>query len=257
MRLRPLWLGLLGSAAGACVLDYDGLTGGALDGSVRGPAQVFISTPAPGFFVDATEVTCRDYRAFLEDKAGSTTGQRPACAWNTSFIPKSWPPADAELDLPVVQVDWCDAVAYCAWAGKRLCGAATGGSLGWTSVNDPSVDAWYAACSRGGALAYPYGDAFESAACASARASIAVVKSLATCEGGYPGLFDLSGNAREWTDACDGDTGAQDGCRVRGGGFDDSSSEPGRLACLARAGDVDAEYRDTQNEWTGFRCCRP
>jgi formylglycine-generating enzyme required for sulfatase activity len=71
----------------------------------------------PSFYMDRYEVTNRRYQAFMK-----ATGHRvpehccdPAYnLWNGAGI------ADKLLDHPVVNVDWHDAAAYCAWAGKRL-----------------------------------------------------------------------------------------------------------------------------------------
>jgi formylglycine-generating enzyme required for sulfatase activity len=71
------------------------------------------------FQMDATEVTRRQYREFLE-----ATGYRPP------FVDEAWanegwnwngtiPPAGTE-DHPVVLVNWYDATEFCAWAEKRL-----------------------------------------------------------------------------------------------------------------------------------------
>ena len=66
-----------------------------------------------------------------------------------------------------------------------------------------------------------------------------------SCQGGYPGLFDMSGNAAEWEDACDDFAG----CRVRGGGFSDKKAQD--LACAADR----VELRMFKADDVGFRCC--
>ena len=54
------------------------------------------------------------------------------------------------------------------------------------------------------------------------------VGSLAGCQGGFPGVFDMSGNAAEWEDSCgraaaDAST-AKDPCILRGGSYQHSQS---------------------------------
>jgi hypothetical protein len=53
--------------------------------------------------------------------------------------------------------DWCDAKAYCEWAGTRLCGGL--GALEETLETraDPSVSEWQYACTSRGLFPYPYG----------------------------------------------------------------------------------------------------
>ena len=74
-----------------------------------------------GVCVDSTEVTNAHYQAFLEQMPSAAAGP-DVCDWNDSFVPQGWPLATGTEDHPVGGVDWCDANAYCAWAGKRLCG---------------------------------------------------------------------------------------------------------------------------------------
>src|SRR5438874_1946147 len=81
----------------------------------RGPEMVH----AGEFCIDSTEVTNRQYLAFLEE--ADLTKQPPGCAaMNPSFVPlnveAAWPPAGRE-DHPVVNVDWCDAASFCQWSG--------------------------------------------------------------------------------------------------------------------------------------------
>ena len=81
-----------------------------VDGQQMGLVEVEVAS----FQIDRTEVTRGDYGRFLED-----SGYRPphvdedwAGDWNWSAV--------GEGSLPVVLVNWYDARAFCAWAGKRL-----------------------------------------------------------------------------------------------------------------------------------------
>ena len=68
-------------------------------------------------------------------------------------------------DAPVTCIDWCDAHAYCAWAGKRLCGSIGGGPNIPSSVSIAGADQWYRACSHAGDHKFPYGDTYASGTC--------------------------------------------------------------------------------------------
>jgi formylglycine-generating enzyme required for sulfatase activity len=205
------------------------------------------------YCIDATEVTGAQYNLFL---AAAATGGAPTqpsfCAWNTSFEP-CVEGANKPPELPATCIDWCDAWAFCAWAGKRLCGRIGGGSAPFTSTQSPTVDQWYAACSASGTRAYPYGSTFDAQRCqgrerAGGGRNFVRPGSLATCEGGIPGLFDMSGNAGEWVDACQTQTGQNDICAWRGGSVDVSGVN---LAC---AGDGSIMRGERFGD-VGFRCC--
>jgi len=137
------------------------------------------------FCIDATEVIERDYGAFLTAKKGDTSGQHPACAANTSFQPE--PTLFPKVPTgPVRGVDWCDAHAYCAWAGKRLCGKIGGGTVPKLALDDPEVSQWYRACSKAGTRAFPYGNTYDPMACRTNQSGSVVAGSLAKCEGATP-----------------------------------------------------------------------
>ena len=114
-----------------------------------------------GYCVDSTEVRGSDYLEFLAATAGDAGGQAPECAWNASYQPS----ISAAGDAPVFGVDWCDARAYCAWAGKRLCGKIGGGPAPASVVNNAFSDEWYRACTKDGTRAFPYGNTRDPNAC--------------------------------------------------------------------------------------------
>ncbi len=159
---------------------------------------------------------------------------------------------DGTDSLPVTFVDFCDAVAFCSWAGKRLCGALDGGSIALTDFANPDRSQWFNACSRHGELRVPYGP-FDAMSCNGVDREAGgplPVGTQPSCVGGYPGVFDLSGNVREWEDGCDTAVGDERSCLVRGGAFYDINST---LFCDNRQ----LWKVNDQNSGIGFRCCSP
>jgi formylglycine-generating enzyme required for sulfatase activity len=220
-------------------------------------------TPIPvgssGFCIDSTEVTYRQYKQFLAAlDAGATVTQPSYCSWNTTFVPVGTRSGD---DLPMSDADWCDAHAYCEWAGKHLCGKIGGGSLPTTSFGDPTSSQWLAACAHapdGGLEQYPYGDTYVKGNCNGSdidSGTVFVVGSEPKCVGGYANLYDMSGNVDEWLDSCDGTTGADDCCLSAGGGYNDYGSG---ISC--GVGDIippscPGRTRQDAHGDLGFRCC--
>ncbi|WP_218920215.1 formylglycine-generating enzyme family protein [Chondromyces crocatus] len=241
------------------------------------------ANPNP-YCIDSTEVTIAQYLEFVDASALDESildEQGPGCSKgdNESLIPEgglaSWwnkmVRADAndesQMDHPVRFVDWCDATAYCKWAGKRLCGARAGGPVAVVDdrIDSPKDAQWFHACTRGGSQPYPYGARpspanVPSGICRdgdssptnenSLRNRTAPVGSLAGCEGGFDGLFDMSGNAAEWIDSC---ALMQDGvfrCATAGGTYSFMAD-----ACFCEF----VEWHEPKFVYNtvGFRCCSP
>jgi hypothetical protein len=224
----------------------------------HGPAMVQARTPTRMICIDATEVTQAQYQQFLDARNGDTSGQATECVWNVKFAPDLMCVFDptGRASTPVNGVDWCDATAFCKWAGKRLCGGPTGGLIETSAKSDlalAEVSEWTAACTHGGERAYPYGTSFSGQACNGSEhmttPAIVPVGTTPGCEGGYPGIFDLVGNVHEWIDACYPVSGGRtDKCWFSGGSYHDPDN-----AC-ASAWDVTRDYVDAFCD-IGFRCC--
>lgn len=126
------------------------------------------------FYMDRYEVTNAQYRKFMD-----ATGHRAPLHWDDSRYNAP--------DQPVVGVNWHNVSAYTKWAGKRL----------------PTEAEWEKAV-RGGLTGkkYPCGDKFthDGANCNGTGGRnrweyTAPVGSFSP--NGY-GLYDMSGNVREW-----------------------------------------------------------
>ncbi len=207
----------------------------------EGTPMVEVPTGDEGdfFCMDSTEVTQAQYAEFVA--SGPDVGAQPfECADNTDFA------ADAPSDIPdapVVNVDWCDARAYCESVGKHLCGARMG-----TTIDDNDEDSldnqWFYACSEGGTRDRPDDGGAQCYRGGLSRSPIGPVRGAPCCQGPLPGLFGLGDqNAREWIDACDD---RRDGrCLVMGrsGLFGDG------------CGSSETERRSSRSPSIGFRCC--
>lgn len=216
-------------------------------------------------WVDRTEVTVEQYKAFLSDlkilgtKGTGSFPQPPECGANDDLNQdpacvagdSSTAPPKEGPKFPVTCVDWCDAASYCKWAGKELCDEGTKAN----QYQNPM----YMACSGGGKYAHPHqaidGNAtsglcndqsYPNPSCDPAppeSGNCAVeVDTVNTCRT-LDGVADLVGNADEWVSPCDAG-----GCGVRGGSFLQEGSQ-------ASCADIRKAARDKKSRDLGFRCC--
>ncbi|HKO49487.1 MAG TPA: SUMF1/EgtB/PvdO family nonheme iron enzyme [Polyangiaceae bacterium] len=169
-----------------------------------------------------------------------------------------------KANVPVACVDWCDAAAYCKWEGKHLCGRLdAAGSNPPASFADANKSAWYRACSHAGDLDLPYGNGYDGMKCVGLDnfAIFPLAVPHTDCEGGYSGLYDMSGNVAEWEDSCAAESGATDQCLARGGSYLDTNKTVGSAPSLLCNSNVHGSpkaatrARSTRDKEIGFRCC--
>jgi formylglycine-generating enzyme required for sulfatase activity len=168
-----------GKACGPCTIGKrckvadDCKSGACTNDACACPKDMTIVSLAGGgaYCVDSSEVSKGEYNKFITanvpvssqtDACGAVNDAGPPV--NDTFVPRgAWPPATSpgplefNLGLPVHYVDWCDAVAYCKWARKELCGQIGGGPVAQASATDPVKSAWFNACSAQGTKTFPYG----------------------------------------------------------------------------------------------------
>lgn len=214
------------ACGGRVELDRDGPPPSRCPRGPYGPEMVEVEAPTGDrYCMDSTETTNAAYAAWLATKP-SSFAMHPLC--ENPSIPvqlepvADWPYAPGRDEYPVVNVTFCAAYAFCAANGKRLCGeVGTGdryslldaeeGSWRYWLLADHSE--WFNACSGGRSPGSDPADVdwnFGQPPCASAVEQDGIHVDLSalepvserTCEGGFPWLFDLRGNALEWENAC-------------------------------------------------------
>jgi len=215
------------------------------------------ATIANGYWIGQLETTVAAYKKF----SASTNHQMPA---EPRLAASSWNPGYKIDNLPITNVTWHDAKAYCEWAGLRLPSesewefAARGESA---QARYGSLDeiAWYAENS---------GNEPFAAAAIMKEAPKQYLRKLAA-NGASPkpgglkkpnayGLFDMLGNVREWTadewtgltaqESNEEATATEGKLRVTRGGSYAVQASGVRVS-------VRGHFAETErNSATGFRC---
>mgnify|MGYP001384142309 CR=1 FL=1 len=244
-----------------------GATGGAGGTSVvcnsledlYGPLQICVahSVQIDAWFIDVTEVTNKQYKAWL------TYGPDPENDSTCKYAPENpkfglEPKCDGDGgqyngddDYPVACIDWCAASAYCKGVGKHLCGSIDGGSVLSEDYNKIAVSQWYRACTNGDADRYfPYPQAYDCQIC-NVTDEPSKVAQHGKCRTPL-NIYDLSGNVGEWEDCCD-----KEKCYIRGGyystyGMNDPCKQDGTLLRCDTENTID---KGAKHPFIGFRCC--
>jgi len=207
----------------------------------KGPPMARFVQGGYDFCIDRTEVTVRqfaEFRAGLSADALVVPSTYPGC---TNI--KATAVNLSDLELPAA-TNYCSAAAFCAAAGKRLCGKA--GLSGAATVQDQPTDTNEIVLACQGPTGSKPPDA---GACAVAIDGGALRRVNPACKSSKLAVWDLLGNAHEttWFDATQGSlyvagsvTSARDvNCRETSG------------AGAPRGGSVGGQvYADL-----GFRCC--
>lgn len=140
------------------------------------------------FYMDRWPITNAEYKKFVD------ATNHPIPNYSVSWCETSaynWNPdtrmyPEGKADHPVVLVTWNDAMAYAAWAGKRL----------------PTEAEWECAARGLTGRRYPWGDDFEADHCNCKEAGLGQTSPIGyfSPNGDTPeGVIDMVGNVWEWT----------------------------------------------------------
>lgn len=162
-------------------------------------------TRVPRFAMSRYAVSNEEYWEFVRE-AGH--------AYPPEWSPKQDPPFPAlQRHLPVVQVTYRDALAFCLWKSRRE----------RRIIRLPTAGQWLAAVDGGAGHPYPWGATFNLQHCNSRHSGwgrrLPVFALRTGCSA--QGLYNLVGNVCEWITPWEvrGGSWQDDGARAAGGGF--------------------------------------
>ena len=175
---------------------------------------------ADTILVDLLEVSNADYAEYV-----AATGHPAPAHWSDGK-----PPAGDE-NLPVVGIRFAEAKAFADWKGKRL----------------PTAIEWEKAARGTEGFEYPWGDKFRPNAVNCRESQQGQLRPTRSSAGGASpyGCLNMAGNASEWTDSIDPETGFP---IVRGGAWLSHQSNVRTYIGIP----VDPDHRDPKLP-VGFR----
>ena len=179
--------------------------------------MILIQDSDNNFWIDKYEVTCQQYSL---------------CVHNGKCDRVTQVSADDDPNLPIVNVNWNQASAYCEWAGKHL-------------ATDYE---WILAAGIDFNIQYPWGNELPD----EKRANTNLFFERRMEPGMYPpgmspyGLMDMMGNVWEWTESKESnDSGPEQ--KIRGGSWRTSNNLIGL--------DLSGKMQKTESSMdVGFRC---
>jgi formylglycine-generating enzyme required for sulfatase activity len=140
----------------------------------------------PVFYIDKYEVTNKRYKRFIDATGYKVPwSQDPAVAeyvwdWRKRMYP------EGKGDDPVVFVNWEDAKAFCAWAGKSL----------------PTEAQWEKAARGINGKPYPWGNSWEAKKANTSESGVKQTAPFGSFKDDVSeyGVHDLAGNVSEWVE---------------------------------------------------------
>jgi serine/threonine-protein kinase len=178
------------------------------------------------YYIDRVPVTNADYKRYLDSLSDLERPAREPDEWRGGTFPQG------KADHPVTGINSEDAMAYAAWASKRL----------------PTEQEWEKAARGTDGRTYPWGEGLDPKRCNVSESGIADTTPVGSFpQGASPyGCLDMAGNVWEWCE-----TWYQEGVYriIRGGSHDES----GEVAYCARRKSF---MPDLRNYDIGFRCAK-